>query len=97
MQEELHQTLLPYGINTKAVDRYVVTQQRQALAVADPVALVQHFELLLVGVCRQWPCNIFHCCWWVYVGNSRLFSFALCVPFAELIWIGKSLSAEFLV
>jgi hypothetical protein len=71
MQEELHQTLLPYGINTKAVDRYVVTQQRQALAVADPVALVQHFELLLVGVCRQWPCNIFHCCWWVYVGKDH--------------------------
>jgi hypothetical protein len=48
-QDDLHSTLLPYGINTKAIDRYVVTQQRQALAVADPVALVQHFELLLVG------------------------------------------------
>uniref|UniRef100_A0A7S3VII4 RecF/RecN/SMC N-terminal domain-containing protein n=1 Tax=Dunaliella tertiolecta TaxID=3047 RepID=A0A7S3VII4_DUNTE len=46
-QAELHRTLLAYGINTQAIDRYVVTQQRQALAVADPVALVHHLELLL--------------------------------------------------
>jgi len=50
LQEELHELLLPYGLNTKAIDRYVVTQQRQAVAVADPVALVRHFELLLVSV-----------------------------------------------
>lgn len=31
-QEELHQALLPYGINTQAIDRYVVTQQRQVRA-----------------------------------------------------------------
>lgn len=47
LQDELHALLLPLGINTQVVDRYVVTQSRQAVAVQDPVALVQHLELLL--------------------------------------------------
>lgn len=58
LQEQLHALLLPWGINTKAVDRYVVSQQSQAVAAAsDPVALVSHLELLLgtAGACLWVP------------------------------------------
>jgi hypothetical protein len=42
---QLQQHLLTYGINNRVVDRYVVAQQSQAVAVADPVALLQHLEV----------------------------------------------------
>lgn len=39
---------MPWGIDTAVVDRYVVTQARQAGgACSDPVGLVSHLELLL--------------------------------------------------
>ncbi|KAG1668630.1 hypothetical protein FOA52_002483 [Chlamydomonas sp. UWO 241] len=46
-QDQLHDLLLPLGINTKAVDRYVVTQARQAVDVQDPLGLVAWMELML--------------------------------------------------
>ncbi len=48
--QELQQLLQqpPWGINTQVVDRFIVTQQRQAVAAAaDPVLLAAHLEVLL--------------------------------------------------
>jgi hypothetical protein len=45
-QDQLHDLLLPLGINTKAVDRYVVTQARQAVDVQDPLGLVSKPRVL---------------------------------------------------
>lgn len=45
-QAQLQQELAPYGIATSAVDRFIVTQSRQAVAVADPVALVGSLQAL---------------------------------------------------
>lgn len=39
-QEGLYKMLLPFGLNTKAIDRYVVAQSRQAIEVEDPLRLV---------------------------------------------------------
>ncbi|KAF6256891.1 RecF/RecN/SMC N terminal domain-containing protein [Scenedesmus sp. NREL 46B-D3] len=43
---ELQCELSAYGIHTQAVDRYIVTQSRQAVEVGDAVGLVRHLELL---------------------------------------------------
>ena len=45
LQAELHAVLLPLGINTATPERFVVMQQRQAVAVTDPLALVSHMEV----------------------------------------------------
>jgi hypothetical protein len=46
MQAQLHDALLEHGIDTHCVDRYVVAQSKQAVAVAHPVSLVQQLESL---------------------------------------------------
>ncbi len=37
----------PCGIQTEVVDRYIVTQNRQAVSVEDPVMLVKYLESLM--------------------------------------------------
>jgi hypothetical protein len=45
LQAELHELLLQHwGVNTAAVQRFIVAQARQAVAVTDPVQLVAHIE-----------------------------------------------------
>lgn len=46
-QDELRRLLKPLGIDTGAVDRFVVAQSRQAVDVADPLLLTQRLEQLL--------------------------------------------------
>ncbi|PRW44928.1 nuclear condensin complex subunit isoform A [Chlorella sorokiniana] len=43
----LHDLLAPFGIQTEAVDRFVVTQHRQAVSVQDPAQLARFLELLI--------------------------------------------------
>ena len=47
VQADLCALLRPYGIQCEVVDRYIVTQSRQAVSVEDPVALVRHLETLI--------------------------------------------------
>ena len=47
--QALRLRLARYGLQTEAIDRFVVTQQRQAVAVGDPVALALYLELLSGG------------------------------------------------
>lgn len=46
VQEQLQAELSPFNIHTNAVDRYIVTQSRQAVDVGSAVGLVKHLELL---------------------------------------------------
>lgn len=46
LQAQLQAELAAYNIHTQAVDRYIVTQSRQAVHVGDAVGLVKHLELL---------------------------------------------------
>eukprot|EP00775_Hariotina_reticulata_P009969 gene9969-10123_t len=45
-QEQLQTELALFNIHTNAVDRYIVTQSRQAVDVGSAVGLVKHLELL---------------------------------------------------
>ena len=45
--ETVRAALAPFGIQTEAIDRLVVTQHRQAVAVQDPVRLARFLELLI--------------------------------------------------
>ena len=66
-QEGLHRLLLRFGINTAVVDRYVVAQSRQAVEVQDPLRLVAHLEVGVLGeggeVSGMGLCRT-RCGWW---------------------------------